>query len=547
MIRTPTAIVQEWDRSRNRGIEVAPGEATEDPGEAPELSRLTGEFTDPRLEHAYRLQTWEDRQARFRFVGFLGAGFYLAAIALDLLQPGLERVLPWLVTIRVVVAAGILFAVLFASRLKDQPRTLDRHIATVLLAVVAGTLAILSLKPQSLMTATVAVLVLVLVSYVFVPVRATLVLLSGATLSVVFLVVLVASRGARREELSVVVFYLLLVNLLGVISNRHMRITRRRRYLTLLAERRATAELRLEVAARVAAERQLAESEARFRSLVELSPDPILVHRDGRVLYVNPAGLRLVGADSPEPFVGGIFLDFIHPDDRAGVVARQHRLASGAAELPAAEVRLLTLDGRELACEVLSGPTVYGSEPAIQSVVRDITVRKRLESELIRLATTDSLTGIANRRSFFEQLEREWARARRHARTLSLMMFDLDHFKHVNDSHGHAVGDLVLAALVDEARGLLRADDVLGRLGGEEFAILLPEVDLQGAAAAAERLRERLGARRVEAPAGPVRCTVSVGAVEARVALESPDVALKRADDALYEAKRTGRNRVCTG
>ena len=511
------------------------------------LSRLTGEFTDPQVEREYRIETWQDRLARFRFVGLVAAAFYLVAVGLDLLQPGLDEVLPWLVAIRVVVAAGLILAVLVGGRLQHHPRKLDRHIATVLLAVVAGTVAIISLKPESLMSATVAVIVMVLVAYVFVPVRATLVVFSGVTLSAVFLVVVIAGYDLPPGQLSVVVFYLMLVNLLGAISNRHMRMTRRRRYLTLLAERQATAELRLEIEARGEAERQLAESEARFRSLVELSPDPILVHRGGRVLYVNPAGLKLIGAVSAEPFLGGAFLDFIHPDDQATVISRQRQLEVGVDAVPAAELRLRTLDGRELACEVLSGVTMHGGEPAIQSVLRDISERKRLEQELTRLATTDSLTGIANRRSFFEQLEREWSRARRHSRPLALMMFDLDRFKEVNDSHGHAAGDRVLVELVDEARGLLRADDVLARLGGEEFAILLPEVDLEGAAAAAERLRERLGGREVVLPTGRVRCTVSVGVVEGRLALESPDAALNRADDALYTAKREGRNRVCLG
>ncbi len=170
-----------------------------------------------------------------------------------------------------------------------------------------------------------------------------------------------------------------------------------------------------------------------------------------------------------------------------------------------------------------------------------------MRDELTRLATTDPLTGIYNRRRFFEKLEKEWSRARRHSRSLTIIMFDLDLFKQVNDTHGHAVGDSVLCALVKAAEQLLRGEDVFARIGGEEFAILLPEINLEGATAVAERLREHLAEVEVMAPDGPVRCTVSIGVAQGRLAKESPDATLKRADDALYRAKDAGRNRVCVG
>jgi diguanylate cyclase (GGDEF)-like protein len=220
------------------------------------------------------------------------------------------------------------------------------------------------------------------------------------------------------------------------------------------------------------------------------------------------------------------------------------RMEADGGPMPSIEVKVRTADGRTIICEVVSATTVFEDRAAVQSVIRDISARKSLEEELTRLATTDPLTGIANRRSFFDRLETEWARARRHTRRLSLLTFDIDHFKRVNDAHGHAIGDAVLKALVGAAQSLLRAEDTLARLGGEEFAVILPEVDREGARVVGERLRERLAEVEVAVPDGVVSCTVSVGVVQGKPAHESPDRALQRADDALYAAKEAGRDTV---
>jgi diguanylate cyclase (GGDEF)-like protein len=169
---------------------------------------------------------------------------------------------------------------------------------------------------------------------------------------------------------------------------------------------------------------------------------------------------------------------------------------------------------------------------------------KKAQVELQRLAETDFLTGIANNRRFFEDGEREIQRARRYGHPLAALMLDLDHFKRVNDTHGHAAGDKVLVAVTATCRRLLRDIDVFGRLGGEEFVILLPETDLAGGLATAERLRLAIGEMAIVAGDRTLRITISIG-----VTLLSPDDAgldavLKRADDAMYEAKRNGRNRV---
>ena len=159
------------------------------------------------------------------------------------------------------------------------------------------------------------------------------------------------------------------------------------------------------------------------------------------------------------------------------------------------------------------------------------------------LAVTDALTGLGNVRSFQERLATECARASRNQTPLALVFLDLDHFKAVNDRKGHGAGDTVLRALGVLIQGHCRAGDVACRVGGDEFAILCPQTDLEAAAQAAERLRAAIEAALVPIESGLERFTGSLGV--ATYLRGEPAVALcKRADDALYEAKRRGRNQV---
>jgi diguanylate cyclase (GGDEF)-like protein len=164
--------------------------------------------------------------------------------------------------------------------------------------------------------------------------------------------------------------------------------------------------------------------------------------------------------------------------------------------------------------------------------------------ELQRLATTDTLTGVNNRRQFLHLAETEGLRGARYQQPLSLLMVDIDHFKKVNDSYGHEAGDRALVAVAEAMRNALRPETILGRLGGEEFAVLLPQADRKAALIAAERLRqgvERLG---VEIDDIAVKITVSIGVTEINGG-QSFEAALQHADEALYEAKKSGRNRTC--
>jgi diguanylate cyclase (GGDEF)-like protein len=174
---------------------------------------------------------------------------------------------------------------------------------------------------------------------------------------------------------------------------------------------------------------------------------------------------------------------------------------------------------------------------------REVAERQRLQEDLQRLANTDALTGLPNRRHFMAQLVNELARRQRYGHPFTLLMLDLDHFKQVNDQWGHGVGDEALRQFADAVQCCLRTQDVAGRLGGEEFAILLPETGENVARLVAERIRARQEQTPIPTGNGPCVVTVSIGVAEARAA-DSVETLMYRADAALYAAKQQGRNRV---
>jgi two-component system cell cycle response regulator len=169
----------------------------------------------------------------------------------------------------------------------------------------------------------------------------------------------------------------------------------------------------------------------------------------------------------------------------------------------------------------------------------------RLRKETERLAITDGLTGLYNRRYFQDRLSQAVELSRRHKERLAVVIVDIDHFKSVNDTYGHPMGDRVLQAFSASLRGSLRRSDLAARFGGEEFAVLLHRAGTRGALTVAGQLRERAEATRVEGPSGEaIAVTVSIGVACFPRHAETPDGLVERADDALYRAKERGRNRV---
>lgn len=165
---------------------------------------------------------------------------------------------------------------------------------------------------------------------------------------------------------------------------------------------------------------------------------------------------------------------------------------------------------------------------------------QKQNKKLEYLATRDALTGCLNRRALIAELENQWTSAQRYGYDLSCVMVDIDYFKGVNDSHGHAVGDQVLVHVARTLESLKRAGDVLGRYGGEEFCLLLPHTDIEAAALAAERIRAGIAESKCE----PIGVTISVGVSATSLGAQQPDALMAQADHGLYAAKRAGRNRV---
>jgi diguanylate cyclase (GGDEF)-like protein len=184
----------------------------------------------------------------------------------------------------------------------------------------------------------------------------------------------------------------------------------------------------------------------------------------------------------------------------------------------------------------------------IQSMLRIKHLTDELQeanAKLARLAITDPLTGLPNRRSLYEHLQREFQRAGRYRHPMSVVMSDIDHFKKVNDTWGHQIGDRVIRLVADVMRSLVRASDIAGRFGGEEFLLVAPETGREAVAPLCERIRSLVEREAARAGDGIPPVTISVGAASTdAVHVETVDELVHAADTALYEAKRAGRNRV---
>ena len=271
----------------------------------------------------------------------------------------------------------------------------------------------------------------------------------------------------------------------------------------------------------------------------------IIAGPDSTIYYWNSAAETLFGYPR-EDVLGRNMHDIITPEryrERAKQgFARFRETGEGPVLGKVVRIEALRSTGEEFPIELSISPILLGALPCAVGILRDDTVRRNFEAEQIRKAQTDSLTGALNRRAFMESVEAEAKRAQRYNTTACLMVLDLDYFKSINDRYGHAAGDNVLIAFHNVASACIRSTDSLGRLGGEEFGILLPETELEGACQLAERLRHHVEGLSNPHEMEEIRFTVSGGIVQWVPAQESAADALKRADAALYEAKRKGRN-----
>ncbi|MCW3480358.1 sensor domain-containing diguanylate cyclase [Neisseriaceae bacterium JH1-16] len=286
--------------------------------------------------------------------------------------------------------------------------------------------------------------------------------------------------------------------------------------------------------------RALLDSEEQLRLILAASPIGVALirDRDGRLLFANHQLAERLGLNDA---TDGLSLTALlaRPDLYLELYRRYRR----EHELRDCEVVLRGQQG-DFPSLITAQSLAINGEAASLIWVYDNSRRQQLEDELRRLATTDALTELHNRRAFLAEAEPLLQRARQQGRPVSLIMLDIDHFKQINDSYGHPAGDQALRRLADALREVLRASDICGRLGGEEFAALLPGTALPDAMRIAERLRQRAAAIDVVLPSGHAAMTISLGVAELKPSDLDLAALFARADQALYDAKHQGRNRI---
>ncbi len=302
------------------------------------------------------------------------------------------------------------------------------------------------------------------------------------------------------------------------------------------------------------AEAVLASSERHYRRLIEHADEGVAVIERQTFRYVNPYLSHLCGR-ALHDMIDRSYLDVIHPDDREMSLAVHHQRLLGLAEDRAYEVRLQRPDGAVRWVRITGVRFDWQGRPATLAFVTDVTKDHLEQSQIRDLAFQDSLTGLANRRRLLEQLDQALGEARSNGERGALVFLDLDNFKPLNDSHGHAAGDLLLREVATRLRAVVRKYDTVARFGGDEFVLLITDLSpdpVQAghqASVLAEKVRAVLAEpyRLLAAQSNEMivhSCTASVG-----VALFGPEgpaatKLLENADRAMYEAKQRGRNQV---
>ncbi|MDJ1159335.1 sensor domain-containing diguanylate cyclase [Chelatococcus sp. SYSU_G07232] len=487
-----------------------------------QLSPVSGEFIDRARETAFQAERLPETMRHGRLLLLWSVGLNTLFFLSDWRFFGEPHF--WVaIPARAVVVAISLLCFVALHRARDFPRAQAALVTWEWINGAAVAVLVTSRSDIALFV----VVMLPAIYYIVVPTSFRWTVLGGGGCGVMLLVGYLAPVPYSSTTLGLVLAMLMLNLALLLVVVRSNRL-RRLEWAATQAERRAKDEL--------------AESRRMVEKMLMAVPVPLLVtaRADGRLMMVNDAGLAYFGGDPDKLGIKSVEELYVDPARRMDLInalARDGRVSGF-------ETAVRLADGSVRDVLVAATALDVGGTPCVIAGVVDITNRKAMELNLERLATTDPLTGLANRSRFFALAAREIERARRYGRPLAVLMVDMDHFKRINDTWGHEVGDLVLRAFADLCRRTLRDSDVVARFGGEEFVLLLPEADRASALAVADRLR--IGAESL-APAGAppsLRVTVSIGLSAIHAGETAPDAALVRADRALYAAKKHGRNRV---
>jgi len=299
--------------------------------------------------------------------------------------------------------------------------------------------------------------------------------------------------------------------------------------------------------------------------LIEALSVAVLIHNRGRIIYVNQAFLKLFRASAPAEVIGLRITDYVAPELLAAIGERERAMVAENRPVPSLEFNLRCLDGTHVTVVSTPMPMIYNEKPVILTALYDITERKRQEIELqkahlllknnyhqieqlqIKLkeqAIRDPLTGLYNRRYLEESTDRELSRAHREGFAIGAIMIDIDRFKRINDRYGHKAGDLVIQSLATLLGGVIRAEDIACRYGGEEFLLILPKAGKEIAAARADQLRRAFAEIKTGYDGNVLQAEISLGVAaypDDGITLEE---VIKAADQAMYRAKSLGRNRV---
>ncbi|MHB9107966.1 MAG: bifunctional diguanylate cyclase/phosphodiesterase [Armatimonadota bacterium] len=284
----------------------------------------------------------------------------------------------------------------------------------------------------------------------------------------------------------------------------------------------------------------LRESEERYRSLVELSPEAVFIVRDDRFVFANATGVSMLGASCPEDLIGQPLQGALYPESREVIELRLQRLDEQE-WLPTEEC-FLRLDGMVVDVEMTVVPFTYQDQPALQIVARDITEQKRDRERLNYLAYYDPLTSLPNRQLFNDRLTQALALAGRRQEQVTVVVLDIDRFKEINDTLGHQVGDCLLQEVALRLRGCLRESDTIARIGGDEFFLALPNTkDTQGAETAAQKILATF-TEPFTVDMHEMYISASLGLSIYPMDGATVEALVKNADTAMYRAKAGGRN-----
>ncbi len=298
----------------------------------------------------------------------------------------------------------------------------------------------------------------------------------------------------------------------------------------------------VDISARKRAERELQESESRYRSVVELSPNMIVIYQNEIVVYANSAALQILGLNDSSDVINKSIFDFVHPLEKEKAINRiveikREKIADGSIEYKVVRPN----DGKIIYLEMQGKLIDYNGKPAVLVVATDVTARKEDQERMIFMAYHDALTGLPNRHMYNEFLERALDRSGQNNEILAVMFIDLDRFKFINDTLGHDAGDELLKQVSDRLKKSVRERDFVSRLGGDEFAVILENVD--------EAAIRNLSTQIITAFSPPFTIknkgfyiTPSIGISMYPLDGQEKEILNSKADAAMYLAKKRGKN-----